>query len=229
VSVAAKNQKIEHLANLVSGQEQSVTAKNQEIERLASLVAAKNQELASLISAQEQNKVTPRPPMTHLLIDGNAARFVEKDLGIEIDYEALRASLTQGADNVESRFYIGNANSSKHKRQVKNLRNLQFEVLLFPIINVGSKITVKGDDVKMALDATLNVSPGDSVVLVLGGDGDFVPVIETLKTKNINFTVVSYLKNTSHLLKQVAGNNLVDLKSIICANETLSCAESASA
>jgi uncharacterized LabA/DUF88 family protein len=198
----------------------SIAAKNQEIDRLASLATAKNQELASLISAQEKNKVTPRLATTHFLVDGNAARFVEKNLGKEIDYEGLRASLTQGADNVESRFYIGRAGSSKHKRLVQNLQALEFEVLQFPIVNVGSKITVKGDDVKMALDATLNVSPGDSVILILGGDGDFVPVIQTLKAKNINFTVVSYLKNTSHLLKQAAGNNLVDLESLICAKST---------
>ena len=195
-----------------------VAAKDREITDYQSQI----EELSSLVAKSGQSEATHKAATTHLLVDGNALRFVEKQLGKEIDYQALRAALTQGAEKVESRFYIGDAKSSKHKRLVKHLRELEFEVSVFPIINVGAgKITTKGDDVAMALDAIKNVSPGDTVVLVLGGDGDFAPVIRTLREMKVNFTVASYLKTTSWVLKREAGENLIDLKSLICANEAL--------
>jgi uncharacterized LabA/DUF88 family protein len=179
------------------------------------------EQLSSLVAKSEQSEVTPKTPKTYYFVDGNAIRFVEKGLGTEIDHQALRAALTQGTERVESRFYIGDAKSSKHKRLVKYLRELEFEVSLFPIVNVGKKISTKGDDVAMALDAVKNASPGDTVVLVLGGDGDFAPVIRTLKQMKVNVIVASYLPTTSWILKKEVGTkNLIDLKSLICANES---------
>ena len=199
---------------LVAAKDKEITDYQSKIDRLTNnLVASKSEQF---------DEVAHKTATTHLLIDGNALRFVEKQLGIEIDYQALRAALTQGAEKVESRFYIGDAKSSKHKRLVKHLRDdLEFIVSLFPIVNVGKKITTKGDDVAMAIDTIGNVSPGDTVVLVLGGDGDFAPVIRHLKEMGINFRVASYLPTTSWLLKRELGkNDLVDLKSlIICENE----------
>jgi uncharacterized LabA/DUF88 family protein len=198
-----------------------VAVKDKEITDCQSKIEQLTNDLAS---RPERDEAAPQIPTTHLLIDGNALRFVSKNLGIEIDYQALRAVLTQGAERVVSKYYIGDAKSSKHKRLVKHLQEqLDFEVSLFPIINVGAnRITTKGDDVAMALDAVKNASPGDTVVLVLGGDGDFAPVIRTLKQMNVNVTVASYIKTTSWVLKKEVGKNLIDLKSLICANESAS-------
>jgi uncharacterized LabA/DUF88 family protein len=181
------------------------------------------EQLSNLVAKSEQSEVTPKTPKTYYFVDGNAIRFVEKNLGTEIDHQALRAALTQGAERVESRFYIGDAKSSKHKRLVKYLRELEFEVSLFPIVNVGKKISTKGDDVAMALDAVKNASPGDTVILVLGGDGDFAPVIRALRGMKVNVVVASYLQTTSWILKKEVGTkNLVDLRSLICAKESVS-------
>jgi uncharacterized LabA/DUF88 family protein len=229
---------IEQLNEQIQAQKNALDLQTQNIKNLQEdnhtnreIVAAKDQaitdyqsrieELTSLVAKSGKDEVTPTAAKMHLLVDGNALRFVEKQLGKEINYQALRAALTHGAEKVESRFYIGDAKSSKHKRLVKHLRELEFEVSLFPIINVGAgKITTKGDDVAMALDAVKNASPGDTVVLVLGGDGDFAPVIRTLKGMQVNVIVASYIKTTSWVLKKEAGKDLVDLKALICANES---------
>jgi uncharacterized LabA/DUF88 family protein len=204
-------------------QTQSIQKLQQDNHVNRGLVVAKDKEISELISLvakSEKDKVTRTTPKIYYFVDGNALRFVEKELGIEVDHQALRAALTQGTEKVvESRFYIGDAKSSKHKRLVKHLRGLEFEVSLFPIVNVGKKITTKGDDVAMALDSIRNVLPGDTVVLVLGGDGDFAPIIRALKEMNVNVTVASYIKTTSWILKKEVGKNLIDLKSLICPNE----------
>jgi uncharacterized LabA/DUF88 family protein len=227
------NEQIQAQKNILDLQMQSIQNLQEDNLTNCEIVAARNKEvsdyksqieqLSSLVAKSGQH-ATPKTPKIYYLVDGNAIRFVEKGLGIEIDHQALRAALTQGAERVESsRFYIGDAKSSKHKRLVKHLRELEFEVSLFPIVNVGAgKVTTKGDDVAMALDAVTNVVAGDTVVLVLGGDGDFAPVIRALRQMNVNVTVASYIKTTSWVLKKAAGKDLVDLKSLICANESAS-------
>jgi uncharacterized LabA/DUF88 family protein len=172
----------------------------------------KIESLNSLVSIQP-DKITDRQPTTHLLIDGNAMRFVAQDLG-KVDYQALRQVLTQGANKVSAKFYLADVRSYGQKQFITYLEKSGFEVLLFPVVDIGGgEYKTKGDDVNIAIDA-VNVSPGDRVILCGGGDADFFPVVNRLKEMGIDFTVVAYLKTTGQALKQAAAGNLVYLETI---------------
>lgn len=172
---------------------------------------AKIEELTSLL--QQNSSSASKPPVTHLLIDGNAMRFIKEEIG-SFNYQALQQILTKGASEVKCKFYLGDTGTYAQKQFVFYLEKIGFEVFLFPIVRgEGGQLKTKGDDVKIAIDA-VNVSPGDRVILCGGGDADFFPVVNRLKEMEIDFTVVAYLKTTGAALKHAAGKNLVDLEAI---------------
>ncbi len=157
----------------------------------------------------------PIAPVTHLLIDGNAMRFITKEIG-NIDYAALRNILTAGAKEVRSRFYLGDAKTTGQIQFIKALEQKGFDVIRFPIINLKDeehKQKTKGDDVQIAIDA-VSALPGDRVILCGGGDSDFFPVIDRLKAKGIDFTVVAHQPNLGDRLKRSAGKNLIYFSAI---------------
>jgi uncharacterized LabA/DUF88 family protein len=187
----------------IAAQEQEISDREAEIDRLNSLVSspAKCDALPGLL------------PTTHLLVDGTALRYVVQELGL-INYQALLAKFTQGAANVNAKFYLADVGTKGQKQFISYLEKIGFEVLLFPVIDIGGgQYKTKGDDVQIAIDA-VNVAAGDRVILVCGGDSDFFPVVNRLEEMEIDFTVVAYLKNTGAALKEAAGDRLVDLATV---------------
>jgi uncharacterized LabA/DUF88 family protein len=191
-----------HQRATIAAQEQKITDKETEIDRLNSLV-----------SSPAQSDALRALPTTHVLVDGTAVYYVVRELGL-INYQALLGKLTQGAANVNAKFYLADVGTKGQKQFIKYLNKVGFEVILFPVIDIGGgEYKVKGDDVQISIDA-VNVAPGDRVVLVCGGDSDFFPVVNRLEEMEIDFTVVAYLKNTGTALKEAAGDRLVDLAAV---------------
>ncbi len=70
--------------------------------------------------------------------------------------------------------------------------------------------TKKADwDVGLAVDA-IKMSPRLDSVVIVSGDGDFVPLVEYLQTMGVQVEVVSFGKSTSGMLKD-AVDDFVDL------------------
>jgi uncharacterized LabA/DUF88 family protein len=185
---------------IIATQEQEITYQEAKIEQLNSLG-----------SNPAPNDKLPALSTTHFLVDGNAMRYVVQDIG-KIDYKAFRDKFTQGAAKVSSKFYLADVGTYGQQKFITYLEKNGFEVLLFPVVDIGGgEYKTKGDDVQIALDA-VNVDPGDRVILCCGGDADFFPVVNRLNEMKIDFTVVAYLKTTGTALKQVAGEHLVDLE-----------------
>jgi type II secretory pathway pseudopilin PulG len=187
---------------IIAAQEQEIANKEAKIDRLNYLV-----------SSSAQNNAIPARPTTHVLIDGTALYYVVQDLGL-INYQALLAKFTEGAADVNAKFYLADLNTDGQKRFISYLEKIGFEVILFPIIDIGGgEYKVKGDDVQISIDA-VNVASGDRVILCCGGDSDYFPVVNRLTEMEIDFTVVAYLKNTGAALKEAAGDRLVDLAAV---------------
>jgi len=76
------------------------------------------------------------------------------------------------------------------------------------IFSSGSK---KGDwDVGLAIDAVA-MAPKLDTVIIISGDGDFIPLVEFLKiNKGCQVEVVSFGRSSSHRLKEVA-DDFIDL------------------
>lgn len=150
----------------------------------------------------------PTVPVTHLLIDGNAMRFIEKEIG-SIDYQVLKQTLTQGAKRVKCKFYLAQTGKPAQQEFINELKKIGFKIFLFPLINLAGGVQkTKGDDVQIAIDA-VSALPGDRVILCGGGDSDFFPAIDCLKAKGIDFTVVAYKPTLGDRLRRSAGENLI--------------------
>jgi uncharacterized LabA/DUF88 family protein len=188
----------------LSDRDRDIAELKSELDRIYSLVS--NSQPAS-------NPVVTAEPVTHLLIDGNAMRFIEKEFG-NIDYQILKQQLTQGATKVKCNFYIAETGKPAQKEFVTELKKIGFKIFFFPIVNLAGGVQkTKGDDVQIAIDA-VNAAPGDRVILCGGGDSDFFPVVDRLKAKGIDFTVVAHKKTIGDRLRCAAGKNLIYFSAI---------------
>lgn len=70
--------------------------------------------------------------------------------------------------------------------------------------------TKKGDwDVGLAVDA-IKISPMVDTIILVSGDGDFVPLVEYLKALGKQVEVISFGRTTSYRLKEIA-DDFIDL------------------
>jgi uncharacterized LabA/DUF88 family protein len=149
----------------------------------------------------------PFQPITHVYIDGNNLNFVNDSLLVNIDYKALYIELSKSAKVTTFKYYIGVPPSiTKSQRQfISYLQTVGFEVVPLPVVyhaNTHSAKTV-GDDVKLVVDMLREVRGDDRVILV-SGDGDFVPAIKEIQQRGARVTVVGKQGMLSQHLAEVA-------------------------
>ncbi|MGF1979770.1 MAG: NYN domain-containing protein [Nostoc sp. CmiSLP01] len=180
-------------------------------------------------AASKTNNVTPKPngssvktiapspePVTRVYIDGNNLSFAIDSLQIELDYDALRIELSQNAIRTNFKFYTGvhSPMNEGQKRFLAYLMQLRYEVIGLPILARSDSQTLKtvGDDVKIAVDMISEVKNGDRVILV-SGDGDFIPAVAEVQRRGAKVTVVAKKKMLSEQLAQIA-NEVIYLDDI---------------
>ncbi|MEH2154942.1 LabA-like NYN domain-containing protein [Nostoc sp.] len=155
--------------------------------------------LLPLTSSQES--------MTRVYIDGNNLSFAVDGLQIELDYDALRIELSQDASRTNFKYYTGihSPMNDGQRRFIDYLKYQRYEVIGLPILARPDSKSFKtvGDDVKIAVDIIGEVKKGDGVILV-SGDGDFIPVVEEVQRRGVKVTVVAKKSMLSEQLSQVA-------------------------
>jgi uncharacterized LabA/DUF88 family protein len=85
------------------------------------------------------------------------------------------------------------------------LEGLHYEVIGLPILPRPDSNTVKtvGDDVKILVDMLGEVKQQDRVIL-LSGDGDFVPALAELQRRGAEVTVIAKKGMLSQQLSEIA-------------------------
>ncbi|WP_414581639.1 NYN domain-containing protein [Scytonema sp. PCC 10023] len=145
--------------------------------------------------------------VTRVYIDGNNLSFALDSLHIELDYNALRVELSQNATVTTFKYYTGvhSPMTEGQKGFISYLEHLRYEVIGLPILPRPDSNTVKtvGDDVKIAVDMLGEVKQQDKVILV-SGDGDFIPVIAEIQRRGAEVTVVAKKSMLSQQLLKVA-------------------------
>lgn len=149
----------------------------------------------------------PRKPVTHIYIDGNNFKFALDKLQIEVDYNALRIELTQGAAKTQFKYYSGfHSPLTRGEQQfISVLENqLRYKVVQLPLLQRehGNRKTV-GDDVQIAIDIRNEVKSGDFVILV-SGDGDYIPVVKDAQARGVKVTVVAERSMFNSELRRIA-------------------------
>lgn len=158
-----------------------------------------------------KNSVLPltqsQESMTRVYIDGNNLSFAVDGLQIELDYDALRIELSQDASRTNFKYYTGihSPMNDGQRRFLDYLKYQRYEVIGLPILARPDSKSFKtvGDDVKIAVDIIGEVKKGDDVILV-SGDGDFIPVVEEVQRRGVKVTVVAKKSMLSEQLSQVA-------------------------
>jgi uncharacterized LabA/DUF88 family protein len=145
--------------------------------------------------------------VTHIYIDGNNLSFALERLQIEVDYDALRIELSQNATTTTFKYYTGvhSPMTDGQKRFLNYLEGLHFEVIGLPILPRSDSNNPKtvGDDVKIVVDMLGEVKQQDRVILV-SGDGDFVPAIVEIQRRGAEVTVIAKKGMLSQQLEEIA-------------------------
>jgi uncharacterized LabA/DUF88 family protein len=185
---------------------------------LATMIPQRQQRLSGVggnwsvtAKAERSQQLKPVPltkkPVTRVYIDGNNFNFAIDALPIEVDYTSLQIELSRTAQASAFKYYTGVQSpvSEGQQRFFGFLERLLFEVVALPIVHRSDANGFKtvGDDVRMAIDMVLEVQSQDRVILV-SGDGDFIPAIEVVQGRGAMVTVVGKRGMLSQQLAEIA-------------------------
>jgi uncharacterized LabA/DUF88 family protein len=208
----SKIDKLQHQQKLLTG-DISQLQKKLEVRIQESVVRSQNASIGAMPCAPTSRtaslKSLPSTPasVTRVYIDGNNFSFALDKLQIEADYNALRVELSQHATASTFKYYTGvySPMTEGQKRFTSYLSSIRYEVIGLPILPRPDSHTIKtvGDDVKIAVDMLMEVKQHDRVILV-SGDGDFVPAIAELKRRGAAVTVIAKKGMLSQQLAEIA-------------------------
>jgi len=122
----------------------------------------------------------------------------------KVNFKNLLEEAVAGRQLIRAKAYVVNTESGEEQPFFEALEKLGIEIKTkdIQIFHGGAK---KADwDVGLAIDAITVAPKLDSVVLV-SGDGDFVPMVEYLQMHSgCQVEVISFGRSSSHLLKEIA-------------------------
>ncbi len=128
-----------------------------------------------------------------------------------VNFGAVLKDAVAGRKLVRAVAYVITTEAGDEKNFFEALEKLGIETKTkdLQIFAGGAK---KADwDVGLAVDA-IKMSPRLDSVIIVSGDGDFVPLVEYLQTSGVQVEVVSFGKSTSGKLRE-AVDEFVDLSS----------------
>jgi len=126
-----------------------------------------------------------------------------------VNFGAVLKEAVAGRKLVRAVAYVITTESGEEKNFFEALTKLGIETKTkdLQIFHTGTK---KGDwDVGLTVDA-IKMSPRLDSVVIVSGDGDYIPLVEYLQTQGVQVEVVSFGKSTSGKLLEVA-DDFVDL------------------
>jgi len=127
----------------------------------------------------------------------------------KVNFQAILKEIVGDRKLIRAIAYVIKAESPEEQKFFDALGNIGFEVKSkeLQIFYGGNK---KGDwDVGIAMD-TIRLAPKLDVVVVVSGDGDFIPLVEHLKSIGQKAEIVAFGRSASGKLREVA-DRFIDL------------------
>ena len=127
----------------------------------------------------------------------------------KVNFKAVLKEIIGDRKLIRAIAYVIKAESPEGQKFFDALDNMGFEVKSkeLKVFYGGHK---KGDwDVGIAMD-TIRLAPKLDVVVIVSGDGDFIPLVEHLKSIGQKAEVVAFGRSASGKLREVS-DNFIDL------------------
>jgi len=145
-----------------------------------------------------------------VLIDvQNMYHSAKNIFGARVNFKEVLKTAIAGRELVRAIGYVIKTESGEEKAFLEALVKMGIETRTkdLQIFPGGTK---KADwDVGMAVDAVRLAESNDAIVLVTG-DGDFIPLVEYLKSRGVQVEVLSFARSTSQKLQE-AVDDFTDL------------------
>lgn len=123
--------------------------------------------------------------------------------GARLHFGKLVELLVGGRDLVRAFAYVARSKTGEEKAFLDALEASGIELRIKDVIEFSSGERKADWDVGMAIDAVKFSERVDTIVLVTG-DGDFVPLVEYLQSKGIIVEVAAFAESTSRALRESA-------------------------
>lgn len=120
-----------------------------------------------------------------------------------VDFDKVVKAAVSKRNLVRALAYVIKTKTGEEKAFFEALTSLGIEIRVKDLQEFHGGLK-KGDwDVGLAVDA-IRISPGIDAIVLVTGDGDFVPLVEYLKNKGRRVEVVAFERSASLKLKEVA-------------------------
>lgn len=148
-----------------------------------------------LFQVRQENRNTPDERIGVFVDIQNIYYGARDNFNGKIDFKKLLENVVRGRKLIAAKAYI--VNSEVDNRQfVKLLSQLNYEVVS-KSLKTRMDGSQKGNlDIEMTIDI-MNLKDKLDTVILVSGDGDFVPLVEFLKSKNISVELYSINDSTA--------------------------------
>lgn len=151
-----------------------------------------------------------------LVIDGDNLFVSQIKLGWKVDYQKLLKWAESYGDLVGASFYGAYKEGEEESKQgfYGALRSARYQIFTKPLKEfrkVNGEMTYQSPvDVLMARDIILSI-PQTDLFIIMTGDSDFSPILETIESMGKDFVLVSTHSHVANSLKDLAGFRYVDV------------------
>ncbi len=126
-----------------------------------------------------------------------------------VDFGQILKSATDGRKLIRAFAYVIRTESGEEKAFFEALIQLGIETRVKDLKEFSSGVKKADWDVGLVVDA-IRVAPGVDALIIISGDGDFVPMVEYLKNQGKRVEVVAFGKTTAQKLIEAA-DEFIDL------------------
>ncbi|NTU54501.1 MAG: NYN domain-containing protein [Chlorobiaceae bacterium] len=152
-----------------------------------------------------------------IFIDGANLYYTQRHLGWSVDFQKLLKYFSDQYKIVQARYYVASPEPPSDEQKAFNRflistgYSIKSKLLKKITIKESGETVLKGNlDIELVIDALVSSDQYD-IFILFSGDGDFLPLIEAIKSKGKNVFVYSTIGLSSIEIVSELGMNFCDL------------------
>lgn len=130
--------------------------------------------------------------------------------GARVNFKEVLKAAVAGRELIRAIAYVIRTESGEEKPFFEALTKIGVETKLKDLQIFPGGVKKADWDVGMTIDAVRLAETFINTIVLITGDGDFIPLVEYLKSKGIQAEVISFGRSTSQKLKEAA-DDFIDI------------------